>query len=267
VHDRTRRLAIVVWAACVCLAGSISAVVAMQAPVPATTAWAGRAAAIEAHLKNADVESMEDIGVGVTHPRRAHLKPSEPVESLVWKVLPPGRRGGFWESYKSEIAAYELDKLLEMNMVPPAVERRVDGEPGAAIMWVESVKSVKENGGKVPTGDAWSKPIRKMLLFDNLIANPDRNAGNILFAGAGNLILIDHSRAFITKKRLVNKVERVDAELWDRMQALTRADLTRVLGPWLDVEAIDAIIERRNRIAAEVDKLVAKKASALVIVR
>jgi len=83
----------------------------------------------------------------VTRPRRAYLEPGNPIDSLVWKVLPPGRRRGYWESYKSEIAAYELDKLLAMNMVPPAVERTIEGETGAAVMWVDGTRSVKDVGG------------------------------------------------------------------------------------------------------------------------
>jgi hypothetical protein len=221
---------------------------------------------MEAHLKNAEIVSLEEIGTGVTRPKRAHLKPAEPFESLVWKMLPPGRRSGHWESYKSEVAAYELDKLLQMNMVPPAVERRVDGELGAAIMWLPSTKSVKQTGGRMPTGPVWGRAIRKMLTFDDLIGNPDRNAGNILLGPPGELILIDHSRAFIATDDLPRKVERVDAELWQRMQALTRDDLVRVLGPWIDNDAIDAMLERRTRVAAAVDKLVATKGKALVIV-
>ena len=262
--DRRQHRIIVVWAACLCLAGSLSAVVATQ--TTASAQWLANAAAIEAHLKNADVDSMEDIGVGVTHPRRAHLKPSEPVESLVWKVLPPGMRGGFWESYKSEVAAYELDKLLDMHMVPPAVERRIDGDVGAAVMWVPGLKSVKDLGGKVPTGAVWGKPLRKMLMFDNLISNSDRNAGNIMVGQPGELILIDHSRAFVTSTTLPKKIERVDAGLWARMQALTREDLVRVLGPWIDDEAIDAMLERRARMVSDVDKLVKKKGRPSVII-
>jgi hypothetical protein len=268
VRDLRLRLVIAVWAALLCIAGSISVVVAMQASASAPAApWIGHAAAIEAHLKNADVESMEDIGVGVTHPRRAHLKPSEPVESLVWKVLPPGMRGGFWESYKSEIAAYELDKLLEMHMVPPVVERRIDGDVGAAVMWVPELKSVKDLGGKVPTGPVWGKPLRKMLMFDNLISNSDRNAGNIMVGQPGELILIDHSRAFVTDTKLPKKIERVDADLWARMQALTRDDLVRVLGPWIDNEAVDAMLERRARMISDVEKLVKKKGRLSVIIQ
>jgi hypothetical protein len=255
----------VLWSVC------LTTVLAAQLPAPSGTTessrpWLGQEARIEEHLKNAGVTKLEDIGTGVTRPRRAYLVPSEPVESLVWKVLPPGRRKGYWESYKSEIAAYELDRLLNMRMVPPAVERRIGDETGAAVMWLTGIRSVKELGGKVPTGAEWGKPIRQMLMFDNLIRNIDRNAGNILVGRPGDLILIDHSRAFTTDKKLQHKVERVDAELWERMQALTRENLTRALGGWLDQDAITAIIVRRDVMAAEVEKLLAKRSRALVLI-
>jgi len=247
-----------------------TAVLSAQLPAPAGTTesrpWLGQEQRIEEHLRNAGITSIKDIGTGVTRPRRAYLTPNEPVESVAWKVLPPGRRGGFWESYKSEIAAYELDRLLDMHMVPPTVERRIDDETGAAVMWVTGVKSVKELGGKVPSGPEWGKPLRQMLMFDNLIRNIDRNAGNILIGRPGDLILIDHSRAFTTDKKLQNKVERVDAELWERMQTLTRENLDRALGRWLDEDAIAAIIERRDAMAATIDKLVAKNGRSLVLI-
>jgi len=58
----------------------------------------------------------------------------------------------------------------------------------------------------------------------------------------------------------------VDAGLWARMQTLTREDLVRVLGPWIDDEAIDAMLERRARMVSDVDKLVKKKGRASVII-
>ena len=239
---------------------------AQAAAVERAAVWAGRAAQMETHLAKAEILSMEDIGTGVTRPRRAHLNPAEPFESLVWKPLAPGRRGGYWESYKSEIAAYELDKLLQMNMVPPAVERTIDGETGAAVEWVTGPKSVKEIGGTLPSDAVWGRATRKMLTFDALIGNGDRNAGNILLGPPGELLLIDHSRAFVTDTDLPRKIERVDAELWGHIQALTRDDLVRVLGPWMDTRAIDALLKRRQKIAEAVDKLVAKKGRSLVVV-
>jgi hypothetical protein len=258
-------------AACVALwTISFAAILAAQTPAATATEsfrqWLGQEQRIEEHLRNADITRMEDIGTGVTRPKRAYLTPNEPVASLAWKVLPPGQRKGYWESYKSEIAAYELDRLLNMRMVPPAVERRIGSETGAAVMWVSGMKSVKELGGKVPAGAAWGKPIRQMQMFDNLIRNIDRNAGNILIGQPGDLILIDHSRAFTTDRKLQTKVERVDAELWERMQTLNRENLTRALGGWLDDDAIAAILTRRDAMASEIDKLIAKKGRALVLI-
>jgi hypothetical protein len=247
---------------------SLSAVAPPHAAQPAGSvrSWIGREATIEAHLKAARVTRVEDIGTGVTRPRRAWLDPADPVASLTWKVLPPGRPRGYWESYKSEIAAYQLDALLAMQMVPPAVAREIDGETGAAIMWIDGVRSVKQAGGKVPDGPEWGRAVRRMQMFDNLIGNPDRNAGNILLGAPGELILIDHSRAFISDVRLPFPFERVDATLWTRLTALTREALAARLTPWLDDAAIDAMLRRRARMIDTVDRLVKKRGRAAVII-
>ncbi len=93
---------------------------------------------------------MEDIPVGVTKPRRAYLAPGGLTDRMAWKTIRPGIYSGYWESYKSEIAAYELDKLLGLEMIPPTVERRVQGDLGAAVMWVSPIKSFKDLGGHRP---------------------------------------------------------------------------------------------------------------------
>jgi hypothetical protein len=238
-----------------------------QSQAPAAAAiWIGHEAEVETHLRDANVSHLEDIGTGVTNPQRGHLDSAQSFDSLVWKPIAPGRRAGHWESYKSEIAAYELDKLLRLQMVPPAVERQIDGEEGAAIIWLSGIKSVKQSGGKVPNGPVWSRAIRRMQTFDDLIGNPDRNGGNILIGRPGELILIDHSRAFVESSRLPWRIERVDADLWGRIQSLTREDLDRVLGPWMSGGAIDAVMERRARMTTDVDRLIAKNGRARVVV-
>ncbi len=264
--NRSRRPGLAIGAFSIAFCTTLQ--LALPAGAPSKrAAWVGRAAQMEAHLRDAEIVSVDDIGTGVTNPKRAHLEPAEPFESLVWKPIPPGRPAGYWESYKSEIAAYELDKLLGMNMVPPAVERTFDGETGAAIMWLPAMKSVKQTGGKMPAGAIWGRAVRRMLTFDNFIGNPDRNAGNILIGEPGELILIDHSRAFTEDTTLVRKVERVDADLWGRIQALQPADLERAIGPWIGSEAVRAALERRQNMARAVDKLIKKKGKAAVIVQ
>ncbi|MCK7469675.1 MAG: hypothetical protein MZU95_01865 [Desulfomicrobium escambiense] len=53
---------------------------------------------------------------------------------------PSGVRGGFWEGWKYEIAAYVLDKLLGLGMVPPTVEKAMAGRPGSCQLWIEGTE-------------------------------------------------------------------------------------------------------------------------------
>jgi hypothetical protein len=236
-----------------------------QAP-EATSAktWIQDAQTIEDYIKSAKVVSMKELSVGVTKPKRAELTPGGPVAAIAWKKITPGRYDGYWESYKSEIAAYELDKVLGLGMVPPTVEKRVEGELGAAVMWVSPTKSFKELGG-VPGQNGvkgpppvkmgtWTNQMTRAKMFDDLIGNTDPNLGNWLVDPAWNLILIDHTRAFMSNN-LYHHLVQVDAELWDKMKALDEASLTAAVGQWLDKREIKGILERRDKMQQVVDKL------------
>jgi hypothetical protein len=224
--------------------------------------WVGKNAEYEEYLRTAEIERMEDIGIGVTRPRRAYLKPGGLFESMAWKPLKPGMQRGYWESYKAEIAAYEIDKLLDLRMVPPAVERRVDGELGAAVMWVAPVKMWKMDDPAMPQGFKTMREVVRMKMLDDFICNIDRNAGNLLSDPAWNLILIDHSRALTPKKDLPVKLGRIDRVLWDKMNALTEESLTAALGQWLSKAEIKGILDRRQNMKKEIDAMVSKAGEA-----
>src|SRR5215212_5139271 len=138
-----RRLLTAIFVPLLALA-HVSAEPRAQAPAaPAATGsartWDGRNAELETYIRDAEIVRFEEVALGVTHPRRAYLKPGGPVTSIAWKVLPPGRQSGYWESYKSEIAAYEMDKLLGLGMVPVTVEKSWKGETAAAILWLAPI--------------------------------------------------------------------------------------------------------------------------------
>lgn len=229
--------------------------------------WLGREAEIEESLKGAPIARIKEIPIGVTKPMRAFLEPGGPFESMAWKPLRPGLYNGSWESYRSEIAAYELDKLFELGMTPPAVERQIDGVYGAAILWIAPVTMWRDmKRDDRPTGNRWTFQIIRQRMFDDLIGNDDRNQGNLLIDGDGHLCLIDASRAFLSNNRLPVKLERIDARLWGRMTALTEERLKAALGACLDDGQIRAVLERRDRMKQEIDKLVAANGAAKVFV-
>jgi len=233
------------------------------APAPDTAkTWIGRTTELEEYLKTAKVVRMEGTSVGVTRPRRAYLEPGGLIDSMVWKPIRPGRYGGFFESYRSEIACYEIDKLLGLEMVPPTVEKRVDGDLGAAIMWATPTRSFAEMGAKgAPTPPPkyvakFTRALVRAKMFDNLIANIDPNLGNWLVDPSWNVILVDHSRALTSNTKLVHQMAHIDRELWAKMQTLTEEQLKAAVGKWVGDGEIRALLQRRKKLGEEIDRLV-----------
>ena len=233
--------------------------------------WLGQAEEIEQFIRDAEVVGIEEIGVGVTNPKRADLAPGGLVDRIAFKPLRPGRYIGAWESYLSEIAAYELDKLLELGMTPPTVEKRVEGDVGAAIMWAAPTQSFKEMGGPPSPPSThvgrWNYQLIRAKMFHNLIYNKDPNLGNWLVDPVWNLILVDNSRAFTTDDKMVHKLTRVDQDLWDRFEALDEPSLTAALSDWLGEGEIRAILERRDTMGEKIEEMVAERGEAAVFVR
>lgn len=244
-----------------------------QGPEPENAkTWLGREAEIEAYLKEAEILGLDDLPVGVTNPKAADLAPGGPVGRFAWKPIRPGIQRGFYESYKAEVAAYELDKLLGLGMVPVTVERRIRGELGAAIMWVTPTESFRDLGG-VPTPPNrhlgyWTIQLIRAKMFDNLIYNQDPNEGNWLVDPAWNLMVIDHSRSFTPDRKMAHdNMTRVDRYLWERMQQLDEPTLSAALGEWLSGREIEAILERRDLMAELIDARVERDGAATVLMR
>jgi hypothetical protein len=218
---------------------------------PGAKTWVGRNQEIEEYLKTA-----ECVTIRWFPPNKAAqctLRPGGPVAKMAWRMGPPGIYGGFKESYKTEIAAYELDKLLKMDMVPPTVERQLEGNRGAAQQWVENVVDAADPA--IPAGESrghWEKQLVRMTMFDNLIGNRERNKRNMLRDKAWGLILIDHSRAFGVESELYHKMSAIDDAYWAGIERLTPAQLDGALQPWLDPQEINAILERREKMRAEI---------------
>ena len=228
--------------------------------------WEGRNAEFEAFIRDTPIDHFQDVPIGVTKPKRAYFKAGGLVESVAWKILPPGRPAGYWESYKSEIAAYELDKLLDMGMVPVAVEKKWNRDTAAAILWLSPIHPWKEMEPKAKPAK-WVRQVSRMKMFDNFICNKDRNAGNLLVDDDWNLYLIDHSRAFLTDKDMAVKMQSGDRQFWDRIPALDEAKLTAALANWVDKASIRAMLTRRDRMKVEIDKLVAANGEVNVFIK
>lgn len=236
----------------------------------------------EAFLREAEVVETEDVGVGVTQPKRLVLSDGERRFFAVWKTVDIHRQGitrfnaggiesNFSDCYEYEIAAYELDKLLGLGLVPPTVERRIRGETGALQLWVDDVFTDwdrRERKLAVPGPRLFVERKLTVRLFDQLTYNVDyRNARNILIGADGYVWSIDHSRAFRLHGRLIDDLElsRFSRAALSRLRQLSLERLEERLSPWLTRAQIEAILERRDRIVETAERLIAERGELAVL--
>jgi len=160
---------------------------------------------VEEFLETADIVWKEKLASGTNKRKRKILLEKDGVRTHA--ILRTGYEvknspgGGFVDSCHSEVAAYRLSRLLGMESVPPAVARK----GGSIQIWVEKATtdaSRREKGTEPKDPVAFEQQVQVMGVFDNLIANTDRNPGNILIDGEGKVWFIDHTRSFAGQKEL-----------------------------------------------------------------
>ena len=230
----------------------------------------------EDFLKTARVAGEKQLGSsGVeTAPWRLDLEKDGISRGALWKNQ-EGKISGYEESWKWEIAAYRLDKLLGLNMIPPTVEREFRGKRGACQLWVTAEMDLRRKiREKIETPSdrryAWNNAIYLIRAFDNLIANIDRHNGNILITKDWRLILIDHSRSFGTSAEFTSKLDlpkedqapeamrRLPRAFVEKLKALNIATVTEVVGDYLTGKEIQVLLTRRDLILKEIARLIEK---------
>ncbi len=184
---------------------------------------------------------------------------------------PRGTEFNFRDTYKYNIAAYELAKLLELDMVPPAVERKVDGQNAAVSWWIDDkmfdeVDRIRRNI-QPPDPDRWDKQMQVVRVFDELIYNTDRNRGNLVITKDWQIWMIDHTRAFRTQKALLDPktLARCDRKLLMRVRELDRGILKQRLDKYLTSAELDGVLARRDKIVKFFDDEIAAKGEAAVL--
>ena len=188
-----------------------------------------------------------------------------------------GARGGvefdFRDSWTFNVAAYRIDRLIGMNIVPVSVERNHGYNAAAFTWWLDDVmmdeeerlarkkanekEPKKAKDAEPPDTELWNQQMQVVRVFDQLIANIDRNLGNLLITKDWRVWPIDHTRAFRTNKELkgADNVTRCDRAVFERMKTLDKDTLTRATGKYLTTYQIGALLARRDAIVKRLEGL------------
>jgi hypothetical protein len=236
---------------------------------------------MEEFLRTAKIIETKRTTVGITGSLRAkmsdglsthdaHIQAID--ESKASYQTERGTELNFRDSWKYNIAAYRLDKLLDLNMIPVSIERSVPGVGRAAVTWwVDDVlmDEVTRHKKKIEPPDQldWNRQMYIVRVFDQLIYNTDRNLQNLLMTKDWRLWMIDHTRAFRQQKGLKDKANLVqcDRRLLDAMKRLDREALERECKSYLSAPEINGMLSRRDAIVKFFEDQVARKGEKAVL--
>jgi hypothetical protein len=223
----------------------------------------------ELFLQKAKIVRTRSASKGVTNTVRATLTDGVITHDASIQTIDEfmtefrGNRGtelNFRDSWRYNVAAYRLDQLLDLDMTPPSVERKYNGKPGAFTWWVDDVLMDEEERYKkkhsAPSPGEWNRQMWMVRLFDQLIANVDRNLGNLIIDKSWTIWMIDHSRAFrlFDKIKAPDNLAGCDREVFERLKALDLPSLQAAMKDYLTTSEMKAMLARRTDIVARLEQ-------------
>ena len=217
-------------------------------------------------LRSGSISKMEALSTGISKPFRVTLNDGDESIRALYKTIDtfPGIEKRktknsdekYADRYLYEIAAFRLSEYLGFGLVPPVVEREIDGKKGSVQFWVEYTESKLnlEESEKSLSGICDYEAQRNLLrIFDLLIFNHDRNKSNILLESTHNrLIWIDHSRSLSAHKRLPEYINTeklyLSEQVINALEKLDSESATGLLEGLLNRDQIRALLHRKRLI-------------------
>jgi hypothetical protein len=228
--------------------------------------------ALEDFLKSAKITSVD--------------KNVEPGRGAAWRISlrdATGSRRGFFKyvnvrrpqvspiSYKYELAAYALSKLLRVPVVPPVVEREVEGRKGSLQIFMDNCISEAERrkAGRAAAFDprALQDALDELAVLETLMCC-ERDINDILIhKNDGRVCRIDFSEAFDPSPELPASaaVARCSRRLYAGLRDLVPVDAGTVLKPYLNDAEITGLLTRRARILETLNARIAAEGEAAVL--
>ncbi len=234
----------------------------------------------ETFLREAKIEKMRSARKGITDSQQAtlfdgKLRHDASVQSIdIAKSEFKTDRGtelNFKDSFKFNIAAYRLDKLMDLNLMPVYMERKIAGKTSSVGWWLDDVIGDEADRKKKkltpPDVDAFNEQMYCVRVLVQLTANVDANQGNLLTDKNWNLWIIDFTRAFRLMRTLPNEKDlvKIDRKFLKALRELNEPQLAGALRPYVTNDEIKSLLKRRDLIVQHFDADVAAKGEAAVL--
>lgn len=217
---------------------------------------------IEAFLKTAPIVAVKkDATAGRTMPWKITLDDGKVKMQGMFKRIDAPWPGPLVDSYKYELAAYELSKLLNLDIVPPTVEREIEGAKGSLQYFVPDCMSETDRERlrlQPPDLKTFLGRLDEIKVFEALVKDTCLDKDDTLIQQPSwNVYRVDFAEAFQSFPGLSPEcpVNRCPRRLFERLQKTVRQVTEGYLKPFLSEKEIDAMCERKKKIIARLEGL------------
>ncbi len=174
-------------------------------------------------------------------------------------------------SYKYELAAYELAKLLAVEIVPPVVERKIENRTGSLQIFLEGCVSEQDRRRKKlepPDPAAFAKALDGVRVFEALVNDECMNYTDLfVHKDDWRLCRVDFSEAFEPSAELREDcpITACSRKLYDGLLRLNDAQVETAMKPYLNDSETRALLTRRGLLLEKIKTLIAEKGEASVL--
>jgi len=218
---------------------------------------------MEKYLKNAPILSIEkDLELGRTNFWRITLNDGKKERRAIFKHVDRPRPHILSDSYKYELAAYKLNKMLSLNIVPPLVERTINNQEGSLQLLVENVITERERALKKikpKNPQEFKNDLDLINLFRILVHDQSSDTNDILIQlDNWKVWRVDFSMAFFPSSDILpeSRIERCSKSLFKNLMDIKNRHLEKELDPYLNKREINGLIERKNTIIRTIRNLI-----------
>jgi len=213
----------------------------------------------EQALREGKIVSSREVGQGISGAIRIGLRFGTTDVPAVFKRAEtevPGyafhgeKAPMYRDNWKHEVAAYELDQLLGLRLVPATVERKINGKRGSLQAWADRPLT-RFGQGPSPVDPGLAETyLHAQRFFDYLIFNTDRHTRNVVLGSDWRPVAIDQSITFHPLKRPYRPLYRFPRGPVEALERLDPRVLRERLGRYLEKDEIEGLLERRTRVLA-----------------
>jgi hypothetical protein len=189
----------------------------------------------------------------------------------VFKHMDRPRPSPVAASWRYEIAAYRLAELLGLDIIPPTVERSVSGAPGALQLFVEgslSARDLERLALRPPDPAAFRQALDEVRVFEILTgcACGDKD-DTLVHKESWKVWRVDFSEAFPADPAPDEAclLERCPRRLYERFLSTPRSLIEARLKGYLSDSETHSLGERKERIVARLQRLMAEKGERAVL--